>query len=266
MNKEVKVFSPLFFVYIRNMKSIFNARVFASLAVGLCVVLSAYVFMKGYRDRNGKDNVIHVTGMGSRNFDSDLIVWRGSFSKTSNDLAAASAALESDRNTIKNYLVGKGIQENEIVFSAMEINKNYSNIRNSEGDIVGSELTGYSLSQMITIESSEVAKVEQISREVTELIASGVEFYSESPEFYYTKLAELKIEMVSEATADARLRAEKIALSSESHLGNLQNAEMGIFQIVGQNSDEDYSWGGAFNTSSRRKTASITMQLNFEID
>ena len=248
------------------MKSIFNARVFSSLAVGLCVILSAYVFMNGYRDRNGKDNVIHVTGMGSRNFDSDLIVWRGSFSKTSNDLAAASAALESDRNTIKNYLTSKGIQEEDIVFSAMEIKKNYDDIRNSSGDITGTVLTGYSLSQIITIESSEVSKVEQISREVTELIASGVEFYSESPEFYYTKLAELKIEMVSEATSDARLRAEKIAQSSGGDLGNLQSAEMGIFQIVGQNSDEDYSWGGAFNTSSRRKTASITMQLDFEID
>ena len=262
----MKEISPLFFAYIRIMKNILNERVFASLAIGICVILSAYVFMKGYGDRNGQENVIHVTGMGSRNFDSDLIVWRGSFSKTSIDLAAASAALESDRNTIKNYLTGKGIQENEIVFSAMEINMNYDDVRNSDGDIVGSVLTGYSLSQMVAIESSEVSKVEQISREVTELIASGVEFYSESPEFYYTKLAELKIEMVSEATADARLRAEKIAQSSGGDLGNLQSAEMGIFQIVGQNSDEDYSWGGAFNTSSRRKTASITMQLNFQID
>jgi hypothetical protein len=248
------------------MKNIFNARVFASLAVGVCVILSAYVFMRGYRDRNGKENVIHVTGMGSRNFDSDLIVWRGSFSKTSNDLTVASASLESDRNTIKNYLMTKGIQENEIVFSAMEIEKNFDETRNSNGDITGSIFTGYSLSQMVTIESSEVSKVEQISREVTELIASGVEFNSESPEFYYTKLAELKIEMVSEATSDARLRAEKIAQSSGGELGDLQSAEMGIFQIVGQNTDEAYSWGGAFNTSSRRKTASITMQLNFEID
>jgi hypothetical protein len=248
------------------MKSILNARVFASFLIGVCVIISAYVFMKGYRDRNGKENVIHVTGMGSRNFDSDLIVWRGSFSKTSNDLAAASAALEADRNTIKSYLMGKGIQENEIVFSAMEIKKNYDETRNSNGDITATALTGYSLSQMVAIESSEVSKVEQISREVTELIASGVEFYSEIPEFYYTKLAELKVEMVSEATSDARLRAEKIAQSAGGELGSLQSAEMGIFQIVGQNSDEDYSWGGAFNTSSRRKTASITMQLNFEID
>jgi len=36
---------------------------------------------------------------------------------------------------------------------------------------------------------------------------------------------------------------------------------MGIFQITGQNSNEDYSYGGAFNTSSKNKTASITVNL-----
>ena len=41
---------------------------------------------------------------------------------------------------------------------------------------------------------------------------------------------------------------------------------MGIFQITGQNSNEDYSWGGTFNTSSKEKTASITMKLDYEVD
>ena len=41
---------------------------------------------------------------------------------------------------------------------------------------------------------------------------------------------------------------------------------MGIFQITGQNSKESYSWGGTFNTSSREKTASITMKLTYKVD
>jgi hypothetical protein len=49
-------------------------------------------------------------------------------------------------------------------------------------------------------------------------------------------------------------------------LEGLKNATMGIFQITGQNSSEDYSWGGAFNTSSKRKTASITMRLEYLVD
>jgi hypothetical protein len=70
--------------------------------------------------------------------------------------------------------------------------------------------------------------------------------------------------MIAKATEDARIRAERIAENSEAKLGDLISANMGVFQITGQNSGEDYSWGGAFNTSSKNKTASITMKLVFE--
>lgn len=243
-----------------------KTKVLSSIIIGVSIILTAYVFMKGYKERNAKADVINVTGMGSKDFDSDLIVWRGSFSKMNINLQSAMADLETDRNKIKGYLVGKGIPEANIVFSAIDINKDFDEIRNENGYVVSSIFRGYSLGQTVTIESNEVDKVEQISREVSELINSGVEFYSDAPEFYYTKLAELKIQMVSEATADARVRAEKIAESAGSALGDLKSADMGIFQIVGQNSNEDYSWGGTFNTSSRKKTASITMTLTFNID
>ena len=72
--------------------------------------------------------------------------------------------------------------------------------------------------------------------------------------------------MISKATEDARLRAENIAKFSGGHLSDLQSAKMGIFQITGQNSGEDYSWGGTFNTANREKTASITMKLVYKVD
>ena len=67
------------------------------------------------------------------------------------------------------------------------------------------------------------------------------------------------------ATENARSRAEKIAGKSKSELNELRMAKMGIFQITGQHSTEDYSWGGAFNTSSKEKTASITMKLSYSV-
>jgi hypothetical protein len=70
--------------------------------------------------------------------------------------------------------------------------------------------------------------------------------------------------MISKATEDARIRAEKIAFNSGGKLGDLISAKMGIFQITGQNSNEDYSWGGTFNTSSKKKTASITIKLKYK--
>ena len=106
--------------------------------------------------------------------------------------------------------------------------------------------------------------MEGISRQVSELINSGIEFYSNPPNYYYTKLAELKIEMIAEATKDAFSRATKIARNAGSKVGRLKNADMGVFQIVAQNSSEEYSWGGSFNTISKRKTATITLKLNYE--
>jgi hypothetical protein len=122
------------------------------------------------------------------------------------------------------------------------------------------------LNQTVQIESREVDKVENISREVSELINSGIEFYSNQPQYYYTKLADLKIEMIAQATGDARQRAEKIAENAGSSVGRLKNADMGVFQIVAQNSSEDFSWGGSFNTSAKRKTATITVKLDYETD
>ena len=181
------------------------------------------------------------------------------------ELKSAYAELDKDRESIKNYLVSKGIKDENIVFSAVDIDKqfdeNYDKAGNSK-----SVFTGYLLRQNVQIESNEVDKVEGISRQVSELINSGVEFYSNKPQYYYTKLAELKVEMIAEATKDANTRAKKIAENAGSGIGHLKSADMGVFQIVAQNSSEEYSWGGSFNTASKRKTATITVKLDYETE
>jgi hypothetical protein len=134
------------------------------------------------------------------------------------------------------------------------------------GNYVGSIFQGYQLTQNVKIESNDVELVEGVAREITELLNKGVQFNSTPPRYYYTKIADLKIEMISKATEDARLRAEKIAENSGGSLGELKNANMGVFQITGQNSGEDYSWSGTYNTADKKKTASITMRLDYEID
>ncbi len=159
-----------------------------------------------------------------------------------------------------------GIKTEELVYSAVKTNQKTKQLYNTNGEYAGEEFVGYSLTQSVQIESKDVDKIEKVSREITELLNQGVQFYSESPRYYYTKLADLKIEMISKATEDARLRAENIAKFSGGDLSHLESAKMGIFQITGQNSGEDYSWGGTFNTSSREKTASITMKLVYKVD
>jgi hypothetical protein len=72
--------------------------------------------------------------------------------------------------------------------------------------------------------------------------------------------------MLAAATADARTRAEKIAENAKATLGKLREASMGIFQITAQNSDEGFKSGGAYNTSSKMKTASVTLRAEFTLE
>jgi hypothetical protein len=174
--------------------------------------------------------------------------------------------LEKDKKIISDYLMSKGITAEELVFNAVNSRKDTRGKYTDDGKYIGEEFLGYVLTQSLQIDSNDVEKVEKISREITELLNKGIQFYSQAPRYYYTKLADLKIEMISKATADARIRAEQIAEHSGGELGKLISAKMGIFQITGQNSNEDYSWGGTYNTESKEKTASITMKLDYEAD
>jgi hypothetical protein len=237
---------------------------YVGFSIALSVVLSAYLLADAFRNRNESSNVISVTGLGSKDFASDLIVWSGSFHKMNPELKIAYAQLDVAREVIKGYLVQKGISSEEIIFSAIDIEQQFDTRYDENGNQLSSEFKGYRLQQSVQIESRQVELVEGVSRNVTELINSGIEFYSNKPNYYYTRLAELKIEMIAEATKDASLRAQKIAENAGGYLGDLKSADMGVIQIVGQNSSDDYSWGGSFNTTSKNKTASITVNLQYQ--
>lgn len=243
------------------MKKNLSAILFA-----IAIIIASFVLGNAIINRNRPQGTIVVTGLGESNFTSDLVVWEGNFNRESTDLQTAYASLEKDRNAVTGYLKSKGIPEAQLIFNAVNTNPLYQQNYSNDGRFLGQTFQGYQLNQSLVIESKEVEKVEKISREITELLNQGIAFYSQQPRYYYTGLESLKLEMIAKATEDARIRAERIAENSDSDLGDLINANMGIFQITGQNSGEDYSWGGTFNTSAKNKTASITMKLTFEVD
>ncbi|MDG1278887.1 MAG: SIMPL domain-containing protein [Algoriphagus sp.] len=243
------------------MKQSLSAILFA-----LAIVIASFILGNAVINRNRPQGTINVTGLGESNFTSDLIVWEGNFSRESRDLKIAYADLESDKNAVMAYLKSKGIPEDQLIFNAVSTNPQYQQNYSNDGRYLGQTFTGYQLNQSLKIESKEVEKVEKISREITELLNQGITFYSQNPRYYYTELESLKLEMIAKATEDATIRAERIAENSKGSLGDLISANMGIFQITGQNSGEDYSWGGTFNTADKNKTASITMKLIFEVD
>jgi len=234
--------------------------------IGLAFIIGLFIVGNAYKSRAKAQETISVTGSAEKDFVSDLIVWKGSYSRKSMDLKSAYAQLKEDENTIRSYLSGKGIQSNEMVFSSVNINKEFNYKTDANGRSLGQEFSGFNLTQNVRIESNNVDKIDRISREATELIEKGIEFNSSAPLFYYTKLTEIKMDLLAKASADGKQRADIIAKNAESSLSKLKKATLGVFQITGKNTDEDYSYGGTFNTSSRNKTGSITIRMEFAVE
>ena len=236
------------------------------LIIAIAIIISFLLIGNAYKYKFKTAENITVTGSAEKDFISDQIVWTANYNRKMMDLKSAYSLLKQDETTVRDYLKNKGIANAEMVFSAISIEKEFNTRYDADGKQVGSDFTGYNLKQHVTVDSKNIDKVEKISREITELIQSGIELNSASPSYYYTKLSELKIDLLAKASADAKLRGETIAKNAGGALGKIKKATMGVFQITGQNSNEDYSYGGVFNTSSKNKTASITMKIDFAVE
>lgn len=230
----------------------------------VAVIVLGSIATSGYKDRNVAQNSISVTGMASKDFTSDLIVWRGSFTTKDFNLASGYKKLAADADKVKKYLMDNGLTDSDFVFSSVSFYKDFTTTyRQGEGST--STFNGYVLTQSVEITSKEVNKIEGLSRNVTSLINQGVEFSSDAPQYYYTKLSELKLEMIAEASQDGLRRAQQIVDNAGGKIKELQSASLGVFQITAQNSNEEYSYGGTFNTWSKEKTASVTVRLKYGV-
>ncbi|MEA4847459.1 MAG: SIMPL domain-containing protein [Clostridiaceae bacterium] len=241
-----------------NRKNIAFVLVAVILAAGLIIatsiVTNGIVEIKGNRS-------ITVTGSAKQQIKSDLIEWTGSFSCQAELMPDAYARLKADSEKVKNYLKGKGIKVEDMVFSSIDTNPVYE--MNYNG-MYTNKIIAYRLNQRVQLSSPDVDKLSQVAREATELINEGIEFQSYPPQYYYTKIADLKVSMLAEATKDAKNRAEQISQNTGSNIGALKSAKMGVFQITPLYSTEvaDY---GINDTSSLEKEITAVVTCTFEM-
>lgn len=230
------------------------------LAVGLVVAttIGGWFFVKGKRG----DQTITVTGSARKRITSDLVIWRSAISYQAPTLSEAYRLLSEAVPRVKAYMVSKGIAENQIIVSSISSQTLHG--RNSDG-IETSEITGYTLRQELSVRSTEVEKIGQIAREATELINQGILLESMAPEYLYTKLGDLKIEMLAEAAKDAKRRAEQIAQSTDSSIGTVRTARMGVLQITAADST-DVSDSGMNDTSSLEKDITAVVNIGFAVE
>lgn len=232
----------------------------------IAIIISSMFLANAYKTRGDRNGNISVTGLGEIDFESDQAIWTGRFEASSVNLIDAFAKIKEQRTKVENYLLGKGVKQQEIQFEQVSTYERDKSVYNDQGKYVGSVFSKFELSQRVVVDSEDLDLVASVSREISELLKEGVQITSDNPDYFYSKLDELKLNLIEKASENGRIRAEQIAKNSKSNIARLKDARLGVFQILGKNSGESYSWGGTFNTSSRMKTASITVKMDFEVE
>lgn len=236
-----------------------------ALVIALAAILCALILGRSYTYKFRAQDTVVVTGLGEAQFTSDLIVWSGALTAEASNVAEGYARIEASKRKVQQYLTDKGLPAEAVVFEFVNVEKQFTPVYNANGNWAGQRFTGYGLRQRFIVESADVEKVETISREISSLIAQGVAIEAYAPDYYYTKLDDVKMGLIEKASADARMRAERIAENAGTKIGKVASARMGVFQITGANTNEEFSAGGSFNTSSRQKKARITMRIEYRV-
>lgn len=235
--------------------------------LGVCIatatIVSSIILSKGFlKITKFVKEQITVTGSAQKDIRSDYIVWKSTFSTRQADLKTGYKKLSNDLDIVKKYLVEKGINEKEIIVSQITTVKVYK--KNEKGNDTN-EIQWYTLNQPIEVRSKDVDRVDKVSRESTELIDENIDFESSAPEYFYTKLDELKIEMLAKATENAKARAENMVKATGNKIGSIRSARMGVFQITPINSTEVSDWGVNDITSLEKRVTAV-VNANFSIE
>lgn len=246
--------------------------VLPSLILGLALYGAVKIAATTYERVKNNDQGILVTGSAERIITSDSVKWTGSFSRSTDaaGLKDANVGMKNDLNTVVNLLKSRGVKESEITIQPMSVTPVCEGQQATPyydrggGPTCGTNrIAGYNLQQGIMVESGSVNDVTKLSQEApTSLIQDGILFSSVNLEYYYTKFADLKLEMISEATKNAQERARKIAETSGASIGKPLSAAMGVFQVTSPNSVEvsDY---GAYDTSSIQKKVTSVIRVSY---
>ncbi|MEO0038543.1 MAG: hypothetical protein RIQ59_1754 [Bacteroidota bacterium] len=247
----------------------------STLAISVSIILTAWILGSAFKKRNENLDSISVIGLGTKDFVSDEILWSGSFTNNSMDIKTAYTKIVEDQKTVSNFFISKGFKASEFTFGAVNFQKKFKEIRKEDPNKpdqtqIEQVFQGYEATQTIIFSAKKnpalMQKIESVSNKTAELINSGIELTSNTIQYTYSNLPSLKQSLIEKATQDASERANKIVNTADGSIGKLKTASMGVFQITGQGSTEEDSYGGINDIYSKIKTARITVRLEFGLE
>lgn len=235
-------------------------------AVGGSFVTSTWVASRAYLKRGEQQErvtrTLDVTGSAKKAITSDLALWSIRVAGEGKTIEDAFTKMTAYGDKVRGFLGDKGFPAEAVKAGPIRTDTHY---RKDEKGNATRDITSYELVRVFEVRTADVRLVEKAAGEVTEILKTGAHVESLAPEFVYTKLADLKIQMIGEATRNARERADRIAAESGCRVGTVKDARAGVLQITRPWSTE-VSAGGTNDTSSVEKDVTSVVHLSLVIE
>ena len=239
-----------------------------SIALIVSFGISALFIGRSLQRFKVEDRSVSVKGFAEREVKADLAVWIIQTRIANNDLMEGSKAIEEAKNKVIAFMLQNQIKQEEIIVEGILVTdkkaQQYDNFQPGNS-------FRYLITQNFQIRSNNVDLLQKVSRMTGELLQVGI-FLSNSDygnplQFYFTKLNEIKPEMITEATQNARKAAQQFANENDSKLGSLKKANQGLFTIVDRTASLSGGEGGyASGTNDLFKKVRVVISAEYSID
>ena len=212
-----------------------------------------------FASKISKDENITVTGSASKIVKSDSAKLGFSIRSRKMNQKETFANLKIQTPKVVEYLKSKGIEEIDI-----KSMNGYNVYRQNDRGYNTNEIIGYEGSQLIEIKSNDVLKIKEISTDIQDLINKGINVEVYSPEYFYSDLASIKVDLLKEAGLDAKQRANSMLSATGAKVGKVKSMRMGVFQITPVDSTM-VSDMGINDTSSIDKKVTAVANVVFKV-
>lgn len=236
-----------------------NQTLIAAIALALGLALAGVFVGRGFIRSRTVDRFVTVKGLAERDVTADVALWPLRCVATNNDLERAQAAIQSSKETILAFLQRHGIEPTQVELQTLDVTDILANPYRSEGAVQ----SRYIIGQTLMVRSTDPSLIQAASQDVGELVQAGVVLSSEGgpssgPTYLFTKLNDLKPELIAEATANARKSAEQFAKDAGSRLGGIRQANQGTVIIQARDQAP-----GVMEESQLHKTVRVVATIDY---
>ncbi len=201
----------------------------AALLVSLGLAIGGYFIGQTLYNAKVALNTAEVKGLAERRVEADRAYWNVQYTVSGNNKAEIPKLYKkskADQQEVIALLLKSGFDETEIIPGIVDYQQ--EEFRDENQKLVEAK---YYLVGSIEIETNKVTLVSQVRSKMNELIARGLDIKNNAPSYYFTKLNEIKPEMLQEATRNARVAANEFAANADVTVGGIREARQGRFSI-----------------------------------